>query len=1055
MRRYKLFFLTMLFLMCPAMVNSGTVTQQEALQKAQQVIKGKTLTLARSQVMQARTEGASADESDFYIFNAENRGGFVIVSADDRTEAVLGYSDEGYIDLDNLPDNLRYWLDGYKSQIRMLDEGATPARKASTRADKAAIEPLVKTSWGQDYPYKGQCPIYKEVNCVTGCVATAMAQLMYFYQYPAESPALPAYLTNTYKFSLEALPKTTFKWDKIRTTYSMDALGETADAVAELMRYCGQAVGMDYGLSGSSANSESMVYGLVNYFGYDKNARIITRANYSVTQWEDMIYRELSTGHPVAYSGQDPYGGHAFICDGYDGNGLFHFNWGWNGTANGYFVASLANHKSQRRGEHGSLDGYSINQSAIIGIYPDAGEKAIPVITNEVVANPATYTRTSRADDFNDVNLQSFILAKYRFEPTEYDVEAGWGIYLGDECLDVIGQTAVPFGKAGESFQTLEYTSPTDYFFTYTGLYRTIEGQYSFGGGLTDGTYQLKQVYRPVGETNWRLCEPLRTDISYLVADIGEQSMTLRSADNNQSFVVNGVWTSDAPAQGEPLRVTVSLTNTGDTYQELLYLFFDDKHESTLMASVEPGKTGEVTLSFIPTSYGLSKEIVIKDIYKKELWRSTVESTREMEEGFFDESTNYYEFQDDGESIVLVTVNQTTDGRLVIPASISHHGKDYKVVGIKSSDHKSICKDPDELLEVVVPSTVRFIGDFAFYFCMNLTSFTWDHIEESELTEIGMNAFTSCINLKAMTLPAGLSSIGESCISGCISLPAFVLDESCVSFTVVDGLLYNKEKTTLVTCPAGKAGTVTLPSTVTNIEANAFYNCTGLKEIILPEGLESIGLATFVGCSSLKALTIPASVTYIGFGSFTGCTSLETIGVESGNTKYSSWDGVLVEEGNRLLAYPNKKGVKYEVPEELYIIETLAFCWTDIQEVVLPSYVWFGNMSLAYCHDLISIRARQRIPNEITDDCFSEETYEKATLYVPEGAVEQYRSTPGWKNFARIVEEGDDTSIRVSPTDDEAFDVYDLSGRKVRTGITNVKKLPKGIYIINGKKVVK
>lgn len=1054
MKRNNLFFLTMLFLMCSSIVKSGTITQQEALRKARLVMKGKTLSLAKSQQAPARVESALA-ETDFYIFNADNKGGFVIVSADDRTEAILGYSDEGYIDLDNLPDNLRYWLDGYRKQIKMLDEGATSVMKANTRADRPAIEPLIKTLWGQDYPYRSLCPTYKDVNCVTGCVATAMAQLMYFYQFPAESPALPDYQTQKYKLRAEALPKTTFKWDKIRTTYSQDALGETADAVAELMRYCGQAVAMDYGLSESSANNESMVYGLINYFGYDKNVRIINRNNYSESLWEEMIYGELATGHPVAYSGQDPSGGHAFICDGYDGNGLFHFNWGWNGMANGYYVASLANEKSQRTGVHGSLDGYSYNQQAILWIQPETGGKEIPVIVNEVMAETSTYSRSSSADNFKDVSLKGFFLAKYRFDPTEYHVEAGWALYRDNEYIDVLDMTTLPFGKAGESFNTLDFMFNSAYTYNYTGLYRLVDSHPSFGSGLPVGTYQVKAVYRPVGETVWRLCEPLQTSVSYLVADIGEQTMTLRQTDANERFTVNDVWTSDDPAQGEPLRVTVNLTNTGDTYQELLYLYFDGQHVSTVMGSIEPGKTGEVTLNFVPKTYGLSKEIIIKDIMQTEKWRGTVENTREMEDGFFDEATNYYEFLEDGESIVLVTVNQTDNGQLVVPPSIKYHGKDYKVVGIKNSDHRSICKDPDDLIEVVLPSTIRFIGDYAFYFCMNLTSFTWDHIDESALTEIGMNAFTSCTNLKALTLPVGLSSIGESAISGCISLPAFVLDDACDYFAVVDGLLYNKEKTTLVMCPAGKAGTVTLPSTVTSIEANAFYNCTQLTEIILPEGLESIGLATFVGSSSLKSIKIPSSVRYIGFGGFTGCTSLESIEVEPGNATYSSIDGVLVENSNRLLSYPNKKGLRYEVPEELYIIETLAFCWTDLQEIILPSFVIMGNMTLAYCHDLVSITARQPIPNEIEDDCFSEETYEKATLYVPEGSVEKYRSTEGWKNFSHILEEGDDTRISVQPVDDTPFDVYDLNGRKVRSNTNITNDLPKGVYIINGKKVVK
>ena len=231
------------------------------------------------------------------------------------------------------------------------------------------------------------------------------------------------------------------------------------------------------------------------------------------------------------------------------------------------------------------------------------------------------------------------------------------------------------------------------------------------------------------------------------------------------------------------------------------------------------------------------------------LWSGTVENTREMEGGFFDEATNYYEIQDDRTSVVLKTVNVLDDGKLVVPPTVRHRGKDYTVIGISGSKQTSVCKNPDELREVVLPSTVTSIGEFTFYFCMSLSSLTWDHFEESALTDIGENAFTSCTHLKALALPKHLSSIGESALAGCISLPAFTLDDTSDSYSVVDGLLYNKDQTILVNCPAGKVGAVVLPSTVKTLDSNAFYNCTQVTDIILPEGLDSIGYAVFVGCS--------------------------------------------------------------------------------------------------------------------------------------------------------------------------------------------------------------
>jgi hypothetical protein len=293
-----------------------------------------------------------------------------------------------------------------------------------------------------------------------------------------------------------------------------------------------------------------------------------------------------------------------------------------------------------------------------------------------------------------------------------------------------------------------------------------------------------------------------------------------------------------------------------------------------------------------------------------------------------------------------------------------------------------------------------------------------------------------------------------SALAGCTSLPAFTLDDTSDNYSVVDGLLYNKEQTILVNCPAGKVGAVVLPSTVKTLDSNAFYNCTQVTDINLPEGIDSIAYAVFVGCSSLKTLTIPASTRVMGYGNFTGCTSLESIEVAPGNAHYTSLDGALVEDGFSLLAYPNKKGVRYEVPDEIKVLEHYSCCWTDLQEIILPQWIYLGYLALGYCHDLVSVTTRQTNPMDIDNDSFSEETYEKATLYVPEGCVDIYRSKEGWKNFVHIVEM-DSTAISTPNADNKPFGVYDMNGRKVRAAATTLNDLPKGLYIINGKKVIR
>lgn len=281
-----------------AIANAGKVTKQQALQKAQQFMKGRNLTPAN---VKSLSRGQTNDDA-FYIFNAENKGGYIIVSADDRTVAILGYSDRGTINAENIPENMRIWLQGYADQISALPDGYQSNSPHKTRAANSAIEPLIQTTWNQSTPYNLMCPTVGDQHCLTGCVATALAQMMYYYTWPETSPVLPAYST------LDELPATTFKWDKMKLNYSYNETGESADAVAELLRYCGQINAMSYGVE--SSGSYLHVNDVISLFNYSKNTRSVSRSGFTNSQWEDLIIKELEANRPVLYDGQSSSGGH-------------------------------------------------------------------------------------------------------------------------------------------------------------------------------------------------------------------------------------------------------------------------------------------------------------------------------------------------------------------------------------------------------------------------------------------------------------------------------------------------------------------------------------------------------------------------------------------------------------------------------------------------------------------------------------------------------------------------------------------------------------------------
>ncbi len=304
----------------------------------------------------------------FYIFNDDKNGGWVIVSAEDRAQHVLGYNLSGKFDAEAMPCNVSAWLDEYGSQIEHLQLNPQLATKPSIQGARLAslsnIDPLITTTWNQGYPYHEQCPKINNEYPYTGCTATAFAQIMNYYKYPTSAcAAIPSYITKTVGMTVPELPATTFDWDNMLDSYSGSYTNANKDAVAKLMRYCGQATCMDYTLSSSAAYIELIPYTISYYFGYDKldPAHMEARERFDDEIWTQMVHDELSKGRPLAYAGGNDNGGaHTFIVDGYR-NGDFHLNWGWGGRFDGYFQLSAFTP---------STHDYTKSHRAVFGIVP-------------------------------------------------------------------------------------------------------------------------------------------------------------------------------------------------------------------------------------------------------------------------------------------------------------------------------------------------------------------------------------------------------------------------------------------------------------------------------------------------------------------------------------------------------------------------------------------------------------------------------------------------------------------------------------------------------------
>ncbi len=325
----------------------------------------------------ARTADGTATS---YLFNSQ-QGGYLLVSADDVAYPVLAYSETGTIDPSDMSPELKWWIDEYGRQIEWaVSKGAAPAVKGPAAPEGwTAIAPLVKTKWDQGDPYNKFCPKSNGVNCYTGCVATSMAQVMNYFKYPETGEGKITYTPTSLQRPLSLdLSMMTFDWANMLDNYSTTEYNnDQALAVARLMMACGYSVKMNYGTTASGAQGSSVGMALRTYFKYDQNCRDYVRAIYSSSEWTKMIYDNLKNVGPIVMNGQSPsQGGHSFVCDGYNGDGYFHFNWGWSGMSDGYYALDALNPDAQGIG--GVAGGFNFSQNAILGIQPPTGDPVIP-----------------------------------------------------------------------------------------------------------------------------------------------------------------------------------------------------------------------------------------------------------------------------------------------------------------------------------------------------------------------------------------------------------------------------------------------------------------------------------------------------------------------------------------------------------------------------------------------------------------------------------------------------------------------------------------------------
>ena len=631
----RLFFLaTGIIFLSTLTAWAGPVDSKKAQEEAAAFVSQQRTAAPRQMQLADSRRNATAGTPAYYVFNIDNGKGFVIVSGDDRTNPILGYSDEGAFDAKRMPANMKAWLDGYAEQLQVLatmdDKQAEKALSASRRAAVAtrnSIAPLTTTKWDQATPYWNECPQFMNSDDpadgyelpYTGCVATSMSQIMYFYKQPAETLAeIPSYqftvagsqMGEYSTVQMDAQPVTKFDWDNMRETYTGAEDEVYTSAVAHLMLYAGCSVKMQYGLSSSGAYTDDIPKGF-KYFGY--GSKLAFRNDYTQEAWDNLVYSELAEGRPMMYNGTaGSGGGHSFVCDGFEYGNYFHINWGWGGMGNGYFQLSILNPSASGIGGSSSAEGYNMKQNIVYNIIPNTatpdggstqpGDDENPVLTVTAISGPSSWDREKKSDPFK--------IYKSKIVKVSYSDHSGTNKKF-KEALALCDQ---------DGHYTLLANSATSYYSTVTtsalgqttkfgdNIASNDQNVIKFGAGLT-GTYRLVPMYQVEGSNTW---EPMKeSDRYYLEVNMDNYGATATAHPIVNLNATNFDFTGDLKV-GSKVQVNVTIQNNstdrffGDIYLDFGGQKIDEysQYTTVIQAEVVAGQSNVVTFNVSPQNAG-------------------------------------------------------------------------------------------------------------------------------------------------------------------------------------------------------------------------------------------------------------------------------------------------------------------------------------------------------------------------------------------------------------------------------------------------------------------
>ena len=524
-------------------------------------------------------------------------GGFVIAGTDERMPAVLGYSDKGCFARASINPTFRSMLKAFS------ETEPRPSKPVMRRADfPAAVAPLIKDTWHQYEPFWQRTPTVDGEQCLTGCVAHAMAEVMYYYRYPERGTGSHTYTdslgckqTLTANFAEHA-----YDWDNILNAYvEGEYTQKQVDAVAQLLSDCGIAVNMRYTPKESGAYTIYQPLALTSYFGYDRGIQIYFRDFFTWQEWNDMLMTELSAGRPVLMAGHSAGQAHAYVCDGYDEQGFYHLNWGWEGEANGYYnIQYMSPDLPEWFDKDNAEQGLNLLQVIVAGVQPPKkGQHSAEVHSFGLSKIYALTDSVGRNDELSVVTCDLSNL--------------GWNIHNDRVALALKGDDGVVAVLKDYAHDfLLEEIDDTTYTDTVV---------FSIPQSVREGVYRLVPMFLDNGEWN-----EARTSVgtpNYLITEVHADSVFLSApAESTSNITLIDMDFPDTLVQWSIPKYSFSLRNDGAEFCGRVYMCLEpiDGSDRRLVfnqqgVTLMPGE--ETTRSFTRTVFNAPEGLYFLTYY--------------------------------------------------------------------------------------------------------------------------------------------------------------------------------------------------------------------------------------------------------------------------------------------------------------------------------------------------------------------------------------------------------------------------------------------------------